>query len=88
MLKKVLRLLSSYQAGRHGYRHGSSHEPWRPEKKKWKGRERDRRGGYGHPPYAPPPGYGYDHGPYGQGRPRGIKGMIIDAIVRKLLKYR
>ena len=87
MLKKVLRLLSSYQAARHGYRQGPSHEPWRPKRKR-KGYERDRSGGYGHPPYAPPPGYGYDHGPYGQGRPRGIKGMIIDAIVRKLLKYR
>ncbi len=87
MLKKVLRLLSSYQAGRHGYRHGSSYEPRRP-KKRWKGHERDRHGGYGHSPYAPPPGYGYDHGPYGHGRPRGLKGMIIDAIVRKLLKHR
>lgn len=84
MLKKVLRLLSSYQSTRHGYRHGPSYKPRRP-KKKWKGRE---RGGYDHPPYAPSSGYGYDYGPHGHGRPRGIKGMIIDAIVRKLLKYR
>ena len=31
--------------------------------------------------------YGSDPGTYGYGRPRGLKGMIIDAIVRKLLRY-
>lgn len=86
MLKKFLKLLSLYQAARHGHRYGSSYKPWK--RKKWKGYRHDRYGGYGHPPYPPPLGYGADYGPYGYGRPRGLKGMIVDAIVRRLLGHR
>ncbi len=101
MLKKLSKLLAFYQATRHSHRHGpsygsASYEPWK--RKKRKGHGHDRYGGHGHQPYGPsqgydrPPypshGYGPDHGPYGHGRPRGFKGMIIDAIVRKLLKHR
>ena len=97
MLKKLLKLVSLYQATRHGHHYGSSpHKPW--QRTKWKGHKRDRYSGYGHQPYGPPHGYdrppypphgyGADHGPYGYGRPRGLKGMIIDAIVHKLLRHR
>jgi hypothetical protein len=85
-LKKILKLLSMYQAARHGHRYGSHYEPWK--RKKWKGPKHDRYSGYGYPPYPPPHGYGSDHGSYGYGRPRGLKGVIIDVIVRKLLRYR
>jgi hypothetical protein len=91
MLKKLLKLVSSYQATRHGHRYGpsygsASYKPWK--RKKWKGHKPDRYGGYGHPPYPPPHGYGPDHGPYGYGRPRRLKGVIIDAIVQRLLRHR
>lgn len=95
MLKKILKLLSLYQAARHGHRYGPAHKPWK--RKKWKGYKYGRYGGHGYPPYPPPPGYGLDsgpygygaeHGPYGHSRPRGLKGAIIDAIVRKLLRHR
>jgi hypothetical protein len=86
MLKKILKLLSLYQAARHGHRYGPSYKPWK--RRKWKGYKHDRYGSHGYPPYPPPPGYGLDHGPYGYGRPRGLKGAIIDAIVHKLLKHR
>ena len=79
MLKKLLKLLSLYQGTRHGHhRYGSSYKPWK--QKKWRG--------HGYPPHQPPHGYGYDHGPYDHTRPRGLKGVVIDAIVRKLLKHR
>ena len=90
-MKKLLKLLSLYQAARHGHRYDSSYKPWKG--KKWKRREHERHGGYGHPPPPPPYGYGagqdpYGHGPYGHARARGLKGVVIDAIVRKLLKHR
>ena len=85
-MKKLLKLLSLYQAARHGHCYGPSHEPWKREKRK--GREHDRYGAYGCPPPPPPYDYGPDHGPYGHARPRGLKGVVIDAIVRKLLKHR
>jgi hypothetical protein len=86
MLKKILKLLALYQAARHGHRYSSSHKPWKP--KRWKGHKHDRYRGHGHPPYPSPHGYGSDHGLGGYGRPRGLKGVIIDAIVQKLLKHR
>jgi hypothetical protein len=85
-LKKLLKLLSLYQAARHGQYHGPSYKPWKGGKRK--GRKRDRYGAYGHPPSPPPYGHGFDHDPYGHARPRGLKGVVIDAIVRKLLKHR
>jgi hypothetical protein len=86
MLKKVLKLLSLYQAARHGHSYGSSQGPWK--RKKWKGHKHRRYGSHGYPPYPPPHGYGSDHAPYSYGRSRGLKGVIIDAIMRKLLKHR
>lgn len=85
-MKKLLKLLSLYQAARHGRYHGPSYNPWKG--KKWKGREHERHGGYGYPPSPPPYGYGVGQGPYGHARARGLKGVVIDAIVRKLLKHR
>lgn len=84
VLKKILKLLSLYQANRHGHRYDSSYKPWKG--KKWKGHKYDRSPDYGHPP--PPYGHGSGYGPHGYSRPRGLKGMVIDMIVRKLLKYR
>ena len=83
-MKKLLKLLSLYQAARHGHRHGPSYKPWKGKK----ARKHDRYGGYGRPLPSPPYGYGFDHSPYGHARPRGLKGVVIDAIVRKLLKHR
>ncbi len=54
-MKKLLKLLSLYQAARHGHRYGSSYKPWKG--KRWKRRGHERHGGYGYPP--PPPPYGY-----------------------------
>jgi hypothetical protein len=84
-VKKLLKLLSLVQAVRHGHPpYGAgAYQPFKG--KKWKKRERYRRyGAYGgHPPH----GYGssgYD--PYGHPRPRGLKGMIVEAILHRLLR--
>ncbi len=81
-----MKLLSLYQAARHGHRHGSSHEPWKRGKRK--GRKHDRHGGYGRPPAPSALRRRFGRDPYGHARPRGLKGVVIDAIVRKLLKHR
>lgn len=81
MLKKLSKLLAIYRATRHGYG-ASPSKPWK--RGKWKGPKHARHDASGYPPYGYGPGYGrYDHG-----RRRGFKGMIIDLIVRKLLKLR
>ena len=84
-MKKLLKLLSLYQAARHGHHYDSS-KPWKREK--WERREHERYGGYGYPPPPPPYGYGPGRGPYGHARAQGLKGVVIDAIVRKLLRHR
>jgi hypothetical protein len=82
-MKKLLKLLSLYQATKRGYRYGpSSPKTWK--RAKWKERRHTRHGGYGYPP----PPHGYEQHPYGHHRSRGLKGMLIDVIVRKLLKHR
>jgi hypothetical protein len=91
MLKKLSKLLALYQATQHGHRHSASYgsasyKPWK--RQKWKGPRHDRYSGHDHQPYGSPHGYRPDHGPYGYGRLRGLKAMIIDAIVHKLLKHR
>jgi hypothetical protein len=83
MLKKLVKLVSLVQAVRHGHAYGrTAYKPWKG-KKRWKG--------YGYGPYDArgyhrPSGYGY--GPHGHGRPRGLKGLILEAILRRLLKHR
>jgi hypothetical protein len=80
-LKKLRKLLSLYQAARRGHCYGSSHRPWK----------RQKRSGASATATAATATrllYGPDHGPYGHARPRGLKGVVIDAIVRELLKHR
>jgi hypothetical protein len=83
-VKKLLKLLSLIQAARHEhpYGAGAAYQPFK--RKKWKRGERYRRhgAGYGHPPY----GHGSGYDPYGRPRPRGLKGMIVEAILRRLLR--
>jgi hypothetical protein len=82
-LKKLLKLLALVQAVRHGRSYGGvgAYEPFR--RKKWKKRDQRRYGAYGYPPH----GYGYGHDPYyGRPRPRGLKGMIVEAILHRLLR--
>ena len=86
-MKKLLKLLSLVQAVRHGHPpYGAgAYKPFK--RRKWKKRERHRGyGAYGHPPYGHDHGAGYD--PYGRPRPRGLKGMIVEAILHRLLGRR
>ncbi len=87
-MKKLLKLFSLVQAVRHGGGYAArSYKPWKG--KKWKGGRKHQAYGY-QPHAAPPPPYGYGpaHDPYGQAhhRPRGIKGMLLEAIVHRLLR--
>lgn len=83
-MKKLARLLALTLASRHG--HGpiaGGYKPWK--RRKWKAHKQYGYGPYhGHQPgYPPPPPYGYG---YGHPRPRGIKGLIVEAILHKLLR--
>ena len=75
-MKKLLKLLALAQAARHGhaaYRAAGARKPWK--RGKWKGQW--------HHPY----GYhGMGPGPYGRARPRGLKGVIVEAILHRLLR--
>jgi hypothetical protein len=81
-VKKLLKLLALAQAARHGhaaYRAAGARKPWKHEKRK--GRWHDPH--HGHHPY----GYhGMGPGPYGRARPRGLKGVIVEAILHRLLR--
>ncbi len=75
-----------WKGRKYGYGYGPGHHPHG-----WPGHgPQDGWGGgpYGGPPpydprhYGPPPGYG----PYPHYRSRGIKGMIFDAILRRLMR--
>jgi hypothetical protein len=77
MFKKFAKLLfflwQSRQPG-YGYGHG---EPWKFKKRKgYKGGWHRDHGGY--PPYGH--GYGY----LGHYRPHGVKGLIVDVLLRRL----
>ncbi len=81
MFKKIAKLIfflwQSWQPG-YGYGHG---KPWKYNKRKgYKGGRHWNHGGY--PPYGH--GYGYP----GHYRPRGAKGLIVDALLRRLLHRR
>jgi hypothetical protein len=71
-VKKLLKLLALVQTARHGraYHAAGARKPWK------------RKGRRHHP-------YGY-HGmgpdPYGRARPRGLKGVIVEAILHRLLR--
>lgn len=77
-MKNLLKFLALARAARHGRFHG--HKPWKA--KKWK-----KHRAYGYDPrYSHSP---YGHGPYGYGpppRPRGLKGLILEAILHRLLR--
>lgn len=73
-MKKLLKLAALVQAARRGTG-PASYEPW--QGKKWKGRKHQ---GYG-PAHDP-----YGHGPYAHRRPRGLKGMLVEAIVSRLFR--
>ncbi len=81
MFKKIAKLIFSLWQSRqpgYGYGHG---KPWKYKKQKgYKGRRHWDHGGY--PPYGH--GYGYP----GHYRPRGVKGLIVDAVLRRLLHRR
>ena len=92
-MKKLLKLLSLYQTARYGLGAARHHKPWKG--KKWKGRKHQAY--YGQGPYGGPgaygpgpgPGYGgYGHGPYHQPypRPRGLQGMLVEALVHRLFR--
>ena len=86
MLKKIVKLLALAGASHYGHRHGPySHKPWK--RRKWRGHEHGPYGGYDYPP-PPPYGYGPGHAPYGYGRPRGLKGLIVEAILQRLFRHR
>ena len=87
MLKKLLELVHLVQTARHG------HPPYRP----WEGKKKWRRQAYGrYDRHGPPPGAGYGYGPHpgygpppdGHGRPRGLKGLILEAVLRRLFGHR
>jgi hypothetical protein len=85
MLKSLIRLLLDRQSGRyhHPSHHGYGSHPYKP----WKKGKKDRRGYDWYP--DPRAGYGpgpYGHPPHGYHRPRGIKGMILEAILHRLMK--
>ena len=81
MIKSIAKLIFTIWQSRqthYGYGHG---KPWNSKKRKrYKhGRSWDHRG---YPPY------GHDLGYPGYHRPRGVKGLIIDAVLRRLLHRR
>ena len=85
-MKKLLKLLALYQAARHGGGHAAGHRPYKPWKaaKKWKKQQRRYHGhGYGYQHPRDP----YGHGPYHHPpRPRGVKGLILEAVLHRLLR--
>jgi hypothetical protein len=86
MLKTLARILLDRHGGRYGHH---PYKPWKKGKKRkgW-GRYydayRDHRYGYDDRPYGNDPRHAPP--PYGYHRPRGLKGMILDAILRRLLR--
>jgi hypothetical protein len=81
MIKSIAKLIftiwQSRQPG-YGYGYGKS---WKPKRRK--GRKYDRHWGYhGHPPH------GHEYGSPGYHRPHGVKDLIIDAVLRRLLHRR
>ena len=79
MLKTILRLLLESRSKRYDHRGPYGYKPWKKHK-----RSRRYDGWHGDDRYGYEGRYG--HMPPGYHRPRGIKGMIIDAILRRLLK--
>jgi hypothetical protein len=79
MIKKVAKLLFIlWQSRQGGYAYG---KPWKYKKRKgYKHDWRWAQGGY--------PPYGHGHGYPGHYRPRGVKGLIIDALLRRMLHRR
>ncbi|WP_230532039.1 hypothetical protein [Microvirga roseola] len=79
MIKKVAKLIFAvWQSRQAGYGYG---KPWKLKKRK--GYKHSRYHGYGgYPHYGPHPGHPSHY------RPHGLKGHIIDAVLRRLLKHR
>jgi hypothetical protein len=79
MIKSIAKLIFVlWQSQQHGYGYG---KPWKPKKRK--GYKHVRR--WAHRGYSP---YGYEYGYPGYHRPQGVKGFIIDAVLRRLLHRR
>ena len=81
MIKSIAKLIFAiWQSRQHGYHYGYG-KPWKPKKRKGYKHGRD----WGHHGYPP---YGQEYGHPGYHRPRGVKGLIIDAVLRRLLHRR
>ena len=81
MIKSIAKLIFNIWRSRqthYGYSHG---KPWKSKKRK----------GYKHGPHwshnGYPP-YGHDYGYPSYYRPRGVRDLIIDAVLRRLLHRR
>ena len=80
-MKKLLKLLTMIQAVRHGG--GYAARGYKP----WKGKQWKRGKRYAYDPYGYGSGYGsHPYGPQAYGRPKGVKGMVVEAILRRLLR--
>jgi hypothetical protein len=81
MIKGIAKLIFTIWQSRqphHGYGHG---KPWKPTRRK-----HDKHGlNWSHHGYPP---YGHDYGYPGYHRSQGVKGLIIDAVLRRLLHRR
>jgi hypothetical protein len=77
MIKSIAKLIFVlWQSRQHGYS-----KPWKPKKRK--GYKHGRR--WAHRGYSP---YGYEYGYLEYHRSQGVKGFIIDAVLRRLLHLR
>lgn len=95
MLKDIIARLVSDRL--HGSRYGGSggKKAWKAWKKHQKARARygapfgwnNGPPGYHHDGYGPRDGYGYGHAG-GHHRPRGLKGFLIEAVLRHLIRRR
>lgn len=84
-MKKLLKLLAAVQTARHGHA-GYAYKPWKG--KKWKGQKYGAYGPHGYPPHGSPYGHGPAYPPHGYARPRGLKGMLLEAVLNRLLRKR
>ena len=81
MIKTTAKLIFViWQKRQHGY-HDSHGKPWKSKKRQ--GYKHGRN--WGHRGY---PSYGDEYGYPGYHRPRGVKGLILDAVLRRLLHRR
>jgi hypothetical protein len=81
MIKSIAKLIFTIWQSRQPY-YGHGHgKPWKSKKRK-RYKHGPHWSHHGYPPY------GHDYGYPGYHRPRGVKGLIIDAVLRRLLHRR